>query len=88
MVRRYRTGVGAGGAVPARAFTKPMKKHRWVAALTQPRYAELVAAAAPALRLLVVTDDDAGEPSEPFEDEVDAAARSPKPALSTKPSGG
>ena len=34
-----------------------------VAALTQPRFAELVNAAAPALRLLVVTADDAGEPA-------------------------
>ncbi|MDI5892156.1 hypothetical protein [Halomonas rhizosphaerae] len=36
VVSRYRTGVGPKGAVPARAFAKPMKKHRYVRALTQP----------------------------------------------------
>lgn len=36
VVRRYRTGVGPAGSVPARAFTKPMKKHRYVSALIQP----------------------------------------------------
>ena len=35
-VARYRTGVGAGGAVPARVFAKPMKKNRHVAAISQP----------------------------------------------------
>jgi hypothetical protein len=35
-VTRYRVGVGAEGAVPARAFTKPMKKNRHVAAISQP----------------------------------------------------
>lgn len=36
VVSRYRTGVGPKGAVPAQAFAKPMKKHRFVRALTQP----------------------------------------------------
>ena len=36
VVRRYRTGVGPDGSVPARAFVKPMKKHRHVRAITQP----------------------------------------------------
>lgn len=36
VVTRYRTGVGLRGMVPARAFTKPMKKHRYVYAITQP----------------------------------------------------
>jgi hypothetical protein len=36
VVKRYRTGVGAGGTIPAHAFTKPMKKHRWVSAISQP----------------------------------------------------
>jgi hypothetical protein len=36
VVRRYRTGVGPDGSVPARAFAKPMKKHRHVRAITQP----------------------------------------------------
>lgn len=36
VVRRFRTGVGPGGWVPARGFAKPMKKHRWVRAITQP----------------------------------------------------
>lgn len=36
VARRYRTGVGPGGTVPAGAFTRPVKKHRWVRALTQP----------------------------------------------------
>ncbi len=36
VVRRHRIGVGPGGAVPARVFAKPMKKHRHVRALTQP----------------------------------------------------
>lgn len=36
VVRRYRTGVGPGGTTPARAFVKPMKKHRYVRAITQP----------------------------------------------------
>jgi len=36
VVRRYRTGTGPGGATPARAFTEPMKKHRWVTGITQP----------------------------------------------------
>ncbi|MEM7240208.1 MAG: hypothetical protein AAF501_20600, partial [Pseudomonadota bacterium] len=36
LVRRHRSGVGAGGVVPARAFTKPMKKSRFVSAVTQP----------------------------------------------------
>lgn len=35
-VRGYRVGVGPGGVVPVRAFTKPMKKDRWVRAITQP----------------------------------------------------
>jgi hypothetical protein len=35
-VREYRVGVGPGGVAPARAFTKPMKKDRWVRAITQP----------------------------------------------------
>ncbi len=35
-VREYRVGVGPGGVVPARAFAKPMKKDRWVRAITQP----------------------------------------------------
>ncbi len=35
-VRAYRVGVGPGGVTPARAFTKPMKKDRWVRAITQP----------------------------------------------------
>ena len=36
VVRRHRVGVGPAGAIPARAFTKPMKKHRYIRALTQP----------------------------------------------------
>lgn len=36
VVSRHRTGVGPKGAVPARAFVKPMKKHRYVRVLTQP----------------------------------------------------
>ncbi|MBS9405406.1 hypothetical protein KG088_17500 [Halomonas sp. TRM85114] len=36
VVSRYRTGVGPKGAVPAWSFAKPMKKHRYVRALTQP----------------------------------------------------
>ncbi|MEX2518034.1 MAG: hypothetical protein WD969_01735 [Paracoccaceae bacterium] len=36
IVRRHRVGVGPGGTVPARAFTKPMKKNRHVLAVTQP----------------------------------------------------
>ncbi|MEM7505604.1 MAG: hypothetical protein AAF415_02575 [Pseudomonadota bacterium] len=36
LVQRHRIGVGPGGVVPARAFTKPMKKNRYVTAVTQP----------------------------------------------------
>ena len=36
VVRRYRTGVGPKGSVPAGAFVKPMKKHRFVTAIRQP----------------------------------------------------
>ena len=36
VVTHYRTGVGLKGMVPARAFTKPMKKHRYVYAISQP----------------------------------------------------
>ncbi|MCB1800557.1 MAG: hypothetical protein KDI82_02605 [Gammaproteobacteria bacterium] len=36
VIRRYRSGVGPTGTVPARSFVKPMKKHRYVRALTQP----------------------------------------------------
>ena len=36
VVGRHRVGVGPTGSVPARAFTKPMKKHRYIRAVTQP----------------------------------------------------
>ncbi len=36
VVRRYRTGVGPTGTIPARVFDKPMKKHRYVRGVTQP----------------------------------------------------
>jgi uncharacterized phage protein gp47/JayE len=36
VVRRHRSGVGPSGSIPARSFVKPMKKHRYVRAVTQP----------------------------------------------------
>lgn len=36
VVQRYRSGVGPTGMVPARAFTKPMRKHAHVRAITSP----------------------------------------------------
>ncbi|HEX4775756.1 MAG TPA: AMP-binding protein [Acidimicrobiia bacterium] len=66
-----------------------------VAAITQPQYAELVAAAAPALRWIAVTSDDSGEPASTdvsaldrsvafddlFGDPADAPVREPEPML-------
>jgi crotonobetaine/carnitine-CoA ligase len=43
-----------------------------VAAITQPQYATMVAAAAPALRWIAVTDDNSGEP--PSDDQRDAVS--------------
>ena len=36
VVRRHRSGVGPSGSIPARSLVKPMKKHRYVRAVTQP----------------------------------------------------
>ena len=65
-----------------------------VAAITQPQYAAMVAAAAPALKWIAVTDDDSGEPPDAtqaahgfdafdslFADADDWAPRAPEPML-------
>lgn len=36
VVRRHRSGVGPSGSIPELSFVKPMKKHRYVRAVTQP----------------------------------------------------
>lgn len=65
-----------------------------VAAITQPQYAAMVAAAAPALKWIAVTDDNSGEPASAeesahgfdafdtlFADAVDWTPRTPEPML-------